>query len=127
MQELDWMRILIYSIFLYFEGKLKQLEKIDVSYNELEEVPSELGDCRLVTLLDLQYNKITSLPESLGKIFSMLCGVINAMVIIYFSKIYLIFCDYSFPFHLFKNNWSNTYVCDSMPNCSTSTSFWCEI
>lgn len=49
-------------------GKLQQLVTIDVSYNELTEIPEEIGNCKLVTFLDLLHNKLTRLPESLGKL-----------------------------------------------------------
>lgn len=61
---------LVFPVFHYhialLTGNLTKLVTIDISYNELEEIPAEIGNCTLVTSLDLQYNKLKTIPDSIG-------------------------------------------------------------
>ena len=39
-----------------------------MSYNQLEFIPDEIGNCTQLTTLDLQHNKLKNLPESIGNL-----------------------------------------------------------
>jgi leucine-rich repeat protein SHOC2 len=42
-----------------------------MSYNMLEWIPDEIGQCFMLSTLDLQHNKLTNLPESIGNLKSL--------------------------------------------------------
>ena len=52
-------------------GNLTRLVTFDMSYNQLELIPEEIGACTQLTTLDLQHNKLRTLPESLGQLKSL--------------------------------------------------------
>ena len=42
-----------------------------MSYNQLEQLPEEIGSCSRLESVDPQHNKLTSLPESIGHLKSL--------------------------------------------------------
>lgn len=49
-------------------GQLKNLKKIDASYNDMTGVPAEIGQLSKLEILDLSNNKLTGLPNELGNL-----------------------------------------------------------
>ncbi|MCH2045600.1 MAG: leucine-rich repeat domain-containing protein [Saprospiraceae bacterium] len=49
-------------------GELTQLTKLDLSENELQELPSEILQLKNLEVLDLRYNQLSDLPEPLKKL-----------------------------------------------------------
>jgi len=49
-------------------GKLKKLEILDVSYNNLISLPKAIGDLESLKFLYLNYNLITSIPDEIGNL-----------------------------------------------------------
>jgi leucine-rich repeat protein SHOC2 len=39
-----------------------------MSYNQLEAIPTEIGQCVRLSTLDLQHNKLAELPETIGNL-----------------------------------------------------------
>ena len=50
------------------EAKDKQLKELDLSRNNLTEVPGDVWELEQLEVLDLGWNKLTSLPESITKL-----------------------------------------------------------
>lgn len=48
--------------------QLKNLQKINLSYNLMTGVPAEIGQLSKLTELDLSYNQLTGLPYELGNL-----------------------------------------------------------
>ena len=47
------------------------LKELDLSFNEIEEIPEEIKECTSLEILDLSNNKISTLPDSIGDITSL--------------------------------------------------------
>lgn len=48
-------------------GRLAELTELDISFNHLETLPSHLGECTQLTKLDVSNNQLIALPFSLAK------------------------------------------------------------
>ena len=48
------------------EAKEKQLKELDLSRNELTEIPDSITQLENLTWLDLSGNKLTEIPDSIG-------------------------------------------------------------
>lgn len=57
-------------------------EKLNLSGNEISELPTEIGNLTKLIEIDLSYNKITSLPESIGQLSNLLVLNINNNMLI---------------------------------------------
>ena len=42
-----------------------------MSYNQLEHLPPELGQCVKLNSVDLQHNKLVDLPEEIGQLINL--------------------------------------------------------
>ena len=58
-------------------GNLKNLETMDCSLNELEQLPSSLTEIPMLSDLDLSENQIKSLPSDWSKLFMLLWVVMG--------------------------------------------------
>ena len=47
-------------------GKLVNLEKLNLSHNNLKELPKQFSNLTNLRVLQLSYNKLKELPNSLG-------------------------------------------------------------
>jgi leucine-rich repeat protein SHOC2 len=51
---------------------LDAIEELDLSYNELESLPDELGQLKRLKLFDLQGNRLRTLPRTVGQLTALL-------------------------------------------------------
>ena len=49
-------------------GQLTQLQKLDLSYNQLTSLPDSISKLTQLQTLDLSYNRLTDLPDSISKL-----------------------------------------------------------
>jgi len=50
---------------------LASLGELELSYNDLTTIPSEIGNLASLGELDLSYNELTSIPSEIGKLTSL--------------------------------------------------------
>lgn len=53
-------------MFLYIHTCIYLYVELDLSYNQLTKLPSEISEILLLTHLNVSHNKLTSLPDSLS-------------------------------------------------------------
>jgi Leucine-rich repeat (LRR) protein len=72
LMELDFSHNRLSSMTDLAFQRLKFLTKLNLSYNQLTDLPPSLSECGLLTELDLSYNRLEFLPKSLMKLTKLL-------------------------------------------------------